>query len=119
MQRAGFSLPVTDSDVITVTYENAFQLMSDLRGMGETEATFARPKQFTRRELFLQAANLYQERYGAIDGRISATFEIIYMHGWSPHESQQKALRPGSAKTRLADALGSKESSASEKGRPS
>jgi len=119
LQRAGFSLPVTDSDVITVTYQNAFQLMSDLRGMGETEATFARPKQFTRRELFLQAANLYQERYGTIDGRISATFEVIYMHGWSPHDSQQKPLRPGSAKTRLADALGSKEISASEKVRPS
>jgi len=115
LQRAGFSLPVTDSDVITVTYENAFRLMRDLRGMGETGATFVRAKHFTRRDLFMHAAALYQERHADSDGRIPATFEVIYLHGWSPHDSQQQALRPGSAKNRLADALDTKEIGTGEK----
>jgi NADH dehydrogenase [ubiquinone] 1 alpha subcomplex assembly factor 5 len=105
LQRAGFALPVTDSDIITVTYENAFRLMRDLRGMGETGAALNRPRHFTRRALFLRAAELYQQRHATPEGRITATFEVIYLHGWSPHESQPRALRPGSAKTRLADAL--------------
>ena len=119
LQRAGFTLPVTDSDIITVTYENAFRLMRDLRGMGETGAALNRSRNFTRRELFLRAAALYQERHADSDGRIPATFEVIYMHGWSPHASQQKALRPGSAKTRLADALDTEEIGTGEKAGPS
>lgn len=118
LQRAGFSLPVTDSDVITVTYENAFRLMGDLRGMGETGSALSRSTYFTRRELFLQAAALYQDRHADSEGRIPATFEVIYLHGWSPHDSQQQALRPGSAKTRLADALDTTEKGAGEKAGP-
>jgi len=118
LQRAGFSLPVTDSDVITVTYENAFRLMHDLRGMGETGAALSRPRHFARRELFLKAAALYHERHADGDDRIPATFEVIYLHGWSPDESQQQALRPGSAKTRLADALDTTEKGAGEKAGP-
>ncbi len=118
LQRAGFSLPVTDSDVITVTYENAFHLMRDLRGMGETGAALARPHHFTPRTLFMRAAALYQERHADADGRIPATFEVIYLHGWSPHDSQQQALRPGSAKTRLADVLDTTEISANDKAGP-
>ena len=118
LQRAGFALPVTDSDIVTVTYENAFRLMRDLRGMGETGAALSRPRRFARRDLFLRAAALYQERHAQADGRIPATFEVIYLHGWSPHDSQQRPLRPGSAKTRLADALGAKERDAGEKAGP-
>ncbi len=118
LQRAGFTLPVADSDIITVTYDNVFRLMRDLRGMGESGAALARPKQFTRRELFLRAAALYQERHADGDGRIPATFEVIYLHGWSPDDSQQQALRPGSAKTRLADALETKELGTGEKAGP-
>ena len=119
LQRAGFTLPVTDSDIITVTYENAFRLMNDLRGMGETGAAINRSKKFTRRQLFLQASKLYQERHANGDGRIPATFEVIYLHGWSPHASQQQALHPGSAKIRLADALDTKEVGTGEQADPS
>lgn len=118
LQRAGFTLPVTDSDIITVTYENAFRLMRDLRGMGETNAALTRPRHFTQRNIFLRAAQLYEERYAGSDGRIPATFEVIYLHGWSPHESQPQALRPGSAKTRLADALGTTEVATDDKAAP-
>ncbi len=118
LQRAGFNLPVTDSDVITVTYENAFRMMHDLRGMGETGAALSRPRHFTHRELFLKAAALYHERHADGDGRIPATFEVIYLHGWSPHDSQQQALRPGSAKTRLADALDTTEEGTGERTGP-
>lgn len=118
LQRAGFSLPVTDSDIITVTYENAFRLMHDLRGMGETGAALARPRRFTRRDLFMQAAALYHDRHADSDGRIPATFEVIYLHGWSPHDSQPQALRPGSAKTRLADLLDTDEIGTGDKAGP-
>ncbi len=105
LQRAGFALPVIDSDRITVTYDTMFALMADLRGMGEANATAARPRQFTPRGLFLRAAEIYQDRHANADGRIRATFEVIYLHGWTPHESQQQPLRPGSAQARLADLL--------------
>ncbi len=118
LQRAGFALPVTDSDIITVTYENAFRLMRDLRGMGETGAGLTRPKHFTRRNIFYRAAQLYTEKYSNDDGRIPATFEIIYLHGWAPHESQQQPLRPGSAENRLADALDTKEVATDDKTGP-
>ena len=93
LQRAGFAIPVADSDTINVTYDNAFRLMADLRGMGEANAVHERLRRFTRRSVFMRAAELYQQRYSGPDDRINATFEIIYLHGWAPHESQQKPLR--------------------------
>ena len=109
LQRAGFALPVTDSDVVRVRYANAFALMQDLRRMGLTNALHDRRKTPLRRAILMRTAEIYAERFGDADGRIPATFEIVWLSGWSPHESQQKPLRPGSAKTRLADALGVKE----------
>jgi len=105
MQRAGFALPVVDTDRITVTYEDAFRLMSDLRGMGEANAVLERRKSFTPRGLFLRAAQIYADRFAGPDGRIPATFEVLYLHGWRPSAAQPKPLRPGSAEARLADAL--------------
>jgi SAM-dependent methyltransferase len=115
LQRAGFALPVVDSDRITVSYATIFELMADLRGMGETNATFERSRTPLTRRLLLQAAEVYHDRYSNSDGRLEATFHVIYLHGWAPHESQQKPLRPGSAKQRLAQVLGSTERSAGEK----
>ncbi|MFN3401459.1 MAG: SAM-dependent methyltransferase, partial [Ferrovibrio sp.] len=103
---AGFALPVADSEIIPVTYGDAFSLMRDLRGMGETNAVLARRKGFTRRATLLRMVELYQQRFAGPDGRIPATFEMISLTGWSPHESQQKPLRPGQATRSLADALG-------------
>lgn len=118
LQRAGFALPVADADTITVTYADAFRLMRDLRGMGETNAVRERRRSFTRRATLLRAAALYQERYGGPDGRVPATFQIVTLTGWAPHESQQKPLRPGSAAFRLAEALGSVERPAGDKPPP-
>lgn len=115
LQRAGFALPVVDSDTITVTYADPFRLMQDLRGMGETNATNARSRRIARRALFLEAAARYRERYGDAEGRVPATFQVIYLTAWAPHDSQQKPLRPGSAKARLADALGAVEHPAGER----
>lgn len=115
MQRAGFALPVIDSDIITVTYENAFALMNELRQMGEGNAIVERTRRPLRRSVVLRAAEIYQDRYADSDNRIPATFQVIYLHGWAPHESQQKPLRPGTARNRLATALSSKEQSAGEK----
>ncbi len=109
LQRAGFALPVTDSDVVRVRYANAFALMRDLRQMGLTNALNDRRKTPLKRATLIRAAEIYAERFGEADGRIPATFEIVWLSGWAPHESQQKPLRPGSAKVRLADALGVKE----------
>jgi SAM-dependent methyltransferase len=109
LQRAGFALPVTDSDTLTVRYDNAFALMADLRAMGATNVMVQRRKSFTRRATLLRMADIYRERFCDPDGRVRATFEIIWISGWAPHEGQQKPLKPGSAKTRLADALGVKE----------
>ncbi|HZW46171.1 MAG TPA: methyltransferase domain-containing protein [Microvirga sp.] len=109
LQRAGFALPVTDSDVIRVRYANAFALMRDLRAMGLTNALNDRRRTPLKRGTLMRAAEIYAERFADPDGRIPATFEIVWLSGWTPHESQQKPLRPGSAKMRLADALGVKE----------
>lgn len=109
MQRAGYALPVIDSDIITVTYKSAFDLFRDLRGMGETNALIQRTKTIPPKALFFEAAKLYQDRFAESDGRIIASFEVIFLLGWAPHESQQKPLKPGSAKTRLSDALGTEE----------
>jgi SAM-dependent methyltransferase len=118
LQRAGFALPVADTDTITVTYKDALALMRDLRGMGETNAVAARATGFTRRAVLFEAAARYAALYGGADGRIPATFQILYLAGWAPHESQQKPLRPGSAAARLADALGTDERPAGEKTPP-
>lgn len=105
MQRAGFNLPVIDSEKITVTYDNVFKLFQDLRFMGEGNALIQRQKKFTTREFFARVSEEYEKSFSEDDGRIIATFEIIFLIGWAPHESQQKPLRPGSAKVRLSDAL--------------
>lgn len=109
LQRAGFALPVADSDIIRVRYANAFALMRDLRAMGLTNALNDRRRMPLKRGTLMRAAQVYAERFADPDGRIPATFEIVWLSGWTPHESQQKPLRPGSAKMRLADALGVKE----------
>ncbi len=118
LQRAGFALPVVDSDSITVTWPNALALMRDLRGMGETNAVAERKKGFARRETLLAAASRYQERHADSAGRIPATFQVITLTGWAPHDSQQQALRPGAAEARLADALDAEESPAGDKADP-
>jgi len=109
LQRAGFALPVADSFTKTVLYRDAFHLMADLRAMGEANALTARLRHPTRRAVLLRAAGIYAERFGRPDGRIPATFEIICLTGWAPHDSQQKPLRPGSAAARLAEALNAAE----------
>ncbi|MEZ0169241.1 methyltransferase domain-containing protein [Microvirga sp. TS319] len=109
LQRAGFALPVTDTDVVRVRYGHAFALMRDLRAMGLTNALNDRRRTPLKRATLMRAAEIYAERFADPDGRIPATFEIIWLSGWVPHESQQKPLRPGSAKMRLAEALGVKE----------
>ncbi len=109
LQRAGFALPVVDSDRLTARYDTAFDLMADLQAMGATNIMTGRSKTATGRRLFSRMAEIYHDTYAHDDGRIPATFQIIYLTGWAPHESQQKPLRPGSAKTRLADALGTEE----------
>ena len=114
LQRAGFALPVTDSETVTVTYETPFGLLKDLRGMGATNVMRDRLRRTPRRSLFPRMAQIYAERYGRDDGRVPATFELITLTGWAPHESQQKPLKPGSAKMRLADALNTHEVSANE-----
>jgi len=118
LQRAGFALPVVDSDRISVTYESALALMGELRAMGETNALRERRRHFTRRGTLLRAAEAYRGLAGAPNGRVSAVFEIVTMTAWAPHESQPKPLRPGSASTRLADALGTVERPAGDKARP-
>lgn len=105
LQRAGFALPVVDTDSYTVRYDNLFALMRDLRAMGMTNPLAGRSRKPLNRAFFLRAAELYAERYSDPDGRIRSTFSIVYVSGWAPHESQQKPLKPGSAKMRLADAL--------------
>jgi SAM-dependent methyltransferase len=105
MQRAGFALPVVDAETVTVMYRDIFHLMHDLRGMGHTNSLAARRRTMTARALFLEAECIYRENYGVPGGKIPATFEIIYLNGWAPHESQQKPLRRGSAEHSLTDAL--------------
>jgi hypothetical protein len=108
LQRAGFGLPVADSFTTTVRYRDAYHLMHDLRAMGESNALAARLRHPTRRQVFTRANEIYQSLTGP-DGLIPATFEIVVLTGWAPHESQQKPLRPGSAVNRLSDALNAAE----------
>jgi SAM-dependent methyltransferase len=105
LQRAGFALPVADSEAITVSYPDALALMRDLRGMGETNALSARRREFMRRTTLARAALIYAERFGDAEGRIPATFEVLFLCGWAPHPSQPAPLPRGSATARLADAL--------------
>ena len=105
LQRAGLGLPVVDSDILTVTYPDMFALIRDLRAMGETNAVRDRRRNFTGRATMLRAAAIYRERFGDLEGRIPASFQLLTLTGWAPHESQQKPLKPGSGKISLIDAL--------------
>jgi SAM-dependent methyltransferase len=105
LQRAGFALPVTDVDRIVVRYDHAFALMQDLRRMGAANVLVERRRTPTRRSTMLRMAEIYAERFADPDGRIRATFDIIWLSGWAPHESQQQPLKPGSAKASLAAAV--------------
>jgi hypothetical protein len=109
LQRAGFALPVADALPFDATYRDAFALMRDLRAMGETNALSNRLRKPTRRAVMARAAELYEAHFPADDGRIAATFEVVFLTGWAPDESQPKPLRPGSAQQRLADALNTSE----------
>ena len=109
LQRAGFALPVADSEKLTVRYADPFALMRDLRAMGLTNALTERRRTPLRRATLMRAAACYAERFADPDGRVRATFEMIWLSGWAPHESQQTPLRPGSAKASLAEALGTTE----------
>lgn len=106
LQRAGFALPVADGDTITVTYPDLFRLLADLRGMGEANLLLDRLKHPTRRAIFARAAALYHERFADTEGRLRATFQVLFLTGWAPHESQQQPARRGSGKTDLRDVLG-------------
>ncbi|MEM9105801.1 MAG: methyltransferase domain-containing protein, partial [Pseudomonadota bacterium] len=109
LQRTGFALPVIDTETHVVRYDDMFALMRDLRHMGMANPLRARSRVPVSRDFFLRAAEIYADRYSDEDGRIRATFNFIYLSGWKPHGSQQKPLTPGSARTRLADALGTRE----------
>ena len=105
LQRTGFALPVTDVDRVVVRYDSAFALMADLRRMGATNILVERRRTPTRRSTLLRMAQIYGERFADPDGRIRATFDIIWLSGWAPHESQQQPLKPGSAKASLEEAV--------------
>lgn len=109
LQRAGFALPVTDFETLTVRYADAFALMRDLRAMGATNALVRRSRKPLGRGVLARAAEIYAERFSDPDGRIRATFSIVWMSGWAPDPSQQKPLKPGSASHSLAEILGRRE----------
>jgi SAM-dependent methyltransferase len=115
LQRAGFALPVVDVERITVRYDSPLDLMHDLRRMGATNVLRERRRQPLRRATLARMMEVYGARFADVDGRIRATFEIVWLSGWSPHASQQQPLKPGSAQRRLADALRTTEQSAGEK----
>jgi len=109
LQRAGFALPVTDVDRVTARYASPISLMQDLRRMGATNALLERSRRPLKRATLTRMTQIYAERFADRDGRVRATFEIVWLSGWAPHASQQKPLAPGSAHQRLADVLGTKE----------
>jgi SAM-dependent methyltransferase len=115
MQRVGFALPVVDSDRLTVRYDNVFALMRDLRRMGATNVLAERRRAPLKRATLMRMAELYAQRFADPDGRLRASFEIVWLSGWAPHASQQQPLKPGSARQRLAAALGTKEQPAGDK----
>ncbi len=118
LQRAGFALPVADIDTLTVTWPDPLALMGDLRAMGEANALAERLRRPTRRGTLRDAAARYRARFGDADGRIPATFQILFLTGWAPGPGQQRPLAPGAARRRLAEALGAEEHSAGEAARP-
>jgi NADH dehydrogenase [ubiquinone] 1 alpha subcomplex assembly factor 5 len=118
LQRAGFTLPVVDCDTLTVSYADPLALLTDLRGMGETNAVLARRKSASRRATLFDALRRYRESCGDADGRVPATFQVISVVAWAPDATQPKPLRPGSALARLAEALGSEEIPAGDPARP-
>jgi NADH dehydrogenase [ubiquinone] 1 alpha subcomplex assembly factor 5 len=118
LQRAQFALPVTDAEIVTVTYSDPLALMRELRGMGATNVLLARRKSPLRRATLMRALEIYAERFGLANGRVPATFEIITLTAWAPHESQQEPLQPGTARQRLAQALGTEEQPAGERATP-
>lgn len=118
LQRAGFALPVTDLERITVRYASPLALMQDLRRMSAGNALADRVRRPLRRRTLARMIEVYGQRFADADGRIRATFDLVWFSGWAPHASQQKPLRPGSAQARLADALGTREISAGEKAGP-
>jgi NADH dehydrogenase [ubiquinone] 1 alpha subcomplex assembly factor 5 len=115
LQRAGFALPVADSETIDVEYDSALELMRELSAMGEGNLVVERRRGLARRATLLRAAEIYRERFTQASGRVAASFDVLFLHGWAPHASQPKPLRPGSARHRLAEALGAAEQSAGEK----
>jgi len=115
LQRAGFALPVVDNERFLVRYDSVFALMRDLRRMGATNVLRERRRKPLRRSTLQRMAEIYAQRFSDTDGRVRASFEILWLSGWAPHESQQKPLKPGSAAQRLADALGTNEIPAGEK----
>ena len=115
LQRAGFALPVADTERLTVRYASVFSLMHELRRMGATNALIERRRVPLRRATLMRMAEIYARRFADPDGRLRATFEIVWLSGWAPDPSQQKPLQPGSAKMRLAEALGTREIPAGEK----
>jgi SAM-dependent methyltransferase len=118
LQRAGFALPVADVERLIVRYRDLMRLFADLRALGETNVLLGRRASFMPRRMLEALAKEYAARFTDEEGRFAATFDIVFLTGWSPHESQQKPLQPGSAKARLADALGTKEQSAGEEPSP-
>jgi len=115
LQRAGFALPVADSETIDVEYDSALELMRELSAMGEANLVVERRRGLARRATLLRAAEIYRERFTQASGRVPASFEVLFLHGWAPHESQPKPIKPGTARQRLAEALGATEQSAGEK----
>jgi hypothetical protein len=115
LQRAGFAMPAADVDRVAADYPDPLALMRDLRAMGEANALAARRRGFTRRATLMEACARYAAGFGGPEGRVPATFEIVWLAGWAPAADQPQPLRPGSAAARLADALGASEVSAGEK----
>ena len=115
LQRAGFALPVTDIDRVVVRYDSPLALVRDLRALAATNPMLERSRRPLKRALLERMIQVYGEKFSDADGRIRATFDIVWLSGWAPHPDQQKPLAPGSAQTRLADALGVKEHPAGDK----
>jgi len=118
LQRAGFALPVVDKDRVCVTYPSPLAVMREIKGMGASNVLGGRMRKPVTRGLLQRVCEVYQERFGLTGGRVPATFEILTVTAWVPHHSQQRPLKPGSAKARLADALGVREISTGEKPEP-
>ena len=107
LQRAGFALPVADAELLTITYPDMFKLMADIRGMGGQNALYGRLPHFTRRQIFMRAAQIYQQRFSTDEGQIKASIELITLTGWAPDKSQPRPLARGSATTSFTDAFDS------------